>query len=61
MAEAGVPDATIMAIVGHLSKRMLDHYSHIRMAANRRALESLEEPREKERQPPSVRGAETIQ
>jgi hypothetical protein len=30
-----------MAIAGHVSKRMLEHYSHIRMAAKRTALDGL--------------------
>jgi len=35
---AGVP---MQSIAGHLSKKMLDHYSHVRMAAKRSAVESL--------------------
>ena len=42
MAEAGASDATLMAVAGHMSRRMLEHYSHIRMAAKRSALEKLE-------------------
>jgi hypothetical protein len=34
-------DATVMALAGHLSRAMLEHYSHIRMAAKRTALDSL--------------------
>ena len=41
MAEAGIPDAAMQSIAGHLSKKMLDHYSHVRMAAKRSAVESL--------------------
>lgn len=33
-----------MSIAGHVSKKMLEHYSHIRLAAKRRALEALETP-----------------
>jgi len=33
MAEAGASDATLMAVAGHMSHRMLEHYSHVRMAA----------------------------
>ena len=33
MAEAGASDATLMAVAGHMSRRMLEHYSHVRMAA----------------------------
>ena len=42
MAEAGASDATLMAVAGHMSRRMLEHYSHVRMAAKRLALEKLE-------------------
>jgi integrase len=42
LAEAGAPDATLMAVAGHMSRRMLEHYSHVRMAAKRAALEKLE-------------------
>jgi hypothetical protein len=34
-------DETIRDIAGHVSKQMLKHYSHIRMDAKRRAVESL--------------------
>jgi len=30
-----------MAIAGHMSRRMLEHYSHVRMAAKRAALAKL--------------------
>jgi integrase len=42
MAEAGATDATMMAVAGHMSRRMLEHYSHVRMAAKRTALDKLE-------------------
>jgi hypothetical protein len=29
-----------MAVAGHMSRRMLEHYSHARMAAKRTVLES---------------------
>jgi hypothetical protein len=32
---------TIMAIAGHVSKRMLERYSHIRMTAKRTALDAI--------------------
>lgn len=42
LAESGeASDQTIMDIAGHVSKRMLKHYSHIRMEAKRRAVEAL--------------------
>jgi integrase len=42
MAESGASDATLMAVAGHMSRRMLEHYSHVRMAAKRAALDKLE-------------------
>jgi integrase len=42
MAEAGAPDATIMAVAGHLDRAMMEHYSHVRMAAKRDVLGKLE-------------------
>jgi len=44
MAEAGVPESTMLAIMGHMSRAMLERYSHIRMAAKRDAVKSLELP-----------------
>jgi integrase len=42
LAESGASDQTIMSLAGHVSKRMLDHYSHIRLDAKRKAVESLQ-------------------
>ena len=41
MAEAGTPEHTMLAIAGHMSRAMLERYSHIRMAAKREAVQSL--------------------
>ena len=41
LAEAGAPDATLMALAGHMSREMLEHYSHVRMEAKRKAIDSL--------------------
>ena len=41
MAEAGVPEAAMQSIAGHLSKKMLEHYSHVRLAAKRQAVRAL--------------------
>lgn len=41
MAEAGVPESTMLALMGHMSRAMLERYSHIRMAAKRQAVEAL--------------------
>jgi integrase len=37
LAENGVPESTMLALMGHLSRAMLERYSHIRMAAKREA------------------------
>ena len=42
MAEAGVPESTMLSIMGHMSRAMRERYSHIRMAAKRTAVEALE-------------------
>ena len=41
LAEKGAPDATLMAVAGHLSREMMEHYSHVRMAAKREAIARL--------------------
>ena len=42
LAEAGLPDQiNIMGLAGHVSQRMLEHYSHIRMNAKREAVDVL--------------------
>jgi integrase len=42
MAEAGVPDHVMESISGHLSRRMLEHYPHVRIEAKREALDALD-------------------
>jgi hypothetical protein len=42
MAEAGVSEGTMKAIMGHLSARMLERYSHIRMHTKREAILAVE-------------------
>lgn len=44
MAEAGVPESTMMALMGHMSRAMLERYSHVRLAAKRAAVDSLSLP-----------------
>lgn len=44
LSESQASDQTIMAIAGHLSREMLEHYSHIRLAAKRAALEAISTP-----------------
>jgi Phage integrase family len=41
LAESMTSDQTIMSIAGHVSRQMLEHYSHVRLAAKRQALEAL--------------------
>ncbi len=41
LAESQSSDGTIMAIAGHVSPKMLQHYSHIRIQAKRTALDSI--------------------
>lgn len=41
MAEAGTPESTMLALMGHMSRAMLERYSNIRMAAKRTAVEAL--------------------
>jgi len=41
MAEAGVPESTMLALAGHMSRAMLERYSHIRMKAKRDAVEAI--------------------
>lgn len=44
LAESQVSEQTLMAIAGHMSRAMVEHYSHIRMAAKRAALDSIAKP-----------------
>jgi len=38
LAENGVPESTMLSLMGHMSRTMLERYSHIRMAAKRTAV-----------------------
>jgi integrase len=42
LAEAGATDYTILSIAGHISRRMLDHYCHVRLEPKKKALDLLE-------------------
>jgi integrase len=42
LAQTQAPDATIQAIGAHHSRKMLDHYSHVRSKSKRRAVEALD-------------------
>jgi hypothetical protein len=41
LAESQTSDQTIMSIAGHVSPKMLAHYSHVRLGAKRTALDAL--------------------
>jgi integrase len=44
LAEGQASEQTLMSIAGHLSRKMIEHYSHIRMAAKRTALDAIVKP-----------------
>ena len=41
LAESQTSDSTVMAIAGHVSSKMLQHYSHVRLQAKRTALDAI--------------------
>jgi len=41
LAESQASDQTVMSIAGHVSPKMLAHYSHVRLDAKRHALDAL--------------------
>jgi hypothetical protein len=49
-------DATIMALAGHVSRKMLEHYSHVRQEAKREAVNVLSAKRPKK---PTIEGYDT--
>lgn len=48
LLEAAEPEHVIEAVTGHLSRRMLEHYSHQRLKAKGQMLTRMEERRKKE-------------
>jgi integrase len=42
LSEAGVPESTMLELMGHMSAAMLHHYSHIRDRARRQAIADVE-------------------
>ena len=48
LLEAGEPEHVIEAVTGHLSRRMLEHYSHQRLKAKGQMLTRMEARRNKE-------------
>ena len=60
MLEAGAPEQTVMSIAGHVSRQMLEHYSHQRIDAKAKVLDLINpDKRKKEAQTRSsfARGA----
>ena len=47
LAESQTSDSTIMALAGHVSRKMLEHYSHVRQEAKREAVNMLSAKRPK--------------
>ena len=45
MSELDVPEGTMLALAGHMSRAMLERYNHTRMAAKRKAVEALALPK----------------
>ena len=41
LAESAASDSIIRSIAGHVSQKMLEHYSHVRLEAKRQALDAL--------------------
>lgn len=41
LAERGVSESTMLSLMGHMSRAMLERYSHIRMAAKRAAVAGI--------------------
>ena len=41
LAENGTPESTMLALIGHMSRAMLERYSHIRMTAKRDAVDGV--------------------
>lgn len=44
LAERGIPESTMLAMMGHMSRAMLELYSHIRLQAKRDATAGLSLP-----------------
>jgi integrase len=44
LAESQASEHTLMALAGHVSRRMIEHYSHIRMEAKRAAMDAIANP-----------------
>ena len=42
LCESDAPEKTIKAIAAHVSRKMLEHYAHIRTESKRKAVEAIE-------------------
>jgi integrase len=58
LAESQASDATIIALAGHVSRKMLEHYSHVRQQAKREAVNVLSANRPNQ---PTMKGYDTNQ
>jgi integrase len=56
LAESQASDSTIMALAGHVSRKMLEHYSHVRQEAKREAVNVLSAKRPSR---PTIKGYDT--
>ena len=56
LAESQASDSTIMALAGHVSRKMLEHYSHVRQEAKREAVNVLSAKRPNK---PTIEGYDT--
>ncbi|MEO6965241.1 MAG: tyrosine-type recombinase/integrase [Acidobacteriaceae bacterium] len=56
LVESQASDATIMALAGHVSRKMLEHYSHVRQEAKREAVSMLSAKRPSK---PTIDGYDT--
>ena len=56
LAESQASDATIMALAGHVSRKMLEHYLHVRQEAKREAVNVLSAKRPNK---PRIEGYDT--
>jgi integrase len=59
LAESQASDSTVMSIAGHVSPKMLAHYSHVRLQAKRKALDALATGRRDTRTEGPVLGSKT--
>lgn len=54
LAESGASDSTVMALAGHMSRAMMEHYSHIRKAAKLAAVSAIKSYIPEEIAPPAL-------